>query len=55
MKGIIEMKQGALSFHVEDSIAPIQGFSKIVYKQGKYTYQKLLIFCVLVLLTSIAM
>ena len=36
-----EMKQGAISFDVENSIAPLLGFRKMVYKQGKYTSQKI--------------
>ena len=41
MKGLMEIKQGALSFDVENSIAPLLGFRKIVYKKGKYTSQKI--------------
>ena len=37
----MEIKQGALSFDVENSIASSLGFRKIVYKQGKYTSQKI--------------
>ena len=37
MKSIMYIKQGALSFDVENSIASLLGFKKIVYKQGKYT------------------
>ena len=37
----MEIKQGALSFDVENSIAPLLGFRKIEYKQGKYTSQKI--------------
>ena len=33
-------KQGAISFDVENSIAPLLGFRKIEYKQGKYTSQE---------------
>ena len=40
MKYIMEIKQGALNFDTEKSIAPLLGFRKIVYKQGKYTSQK---------------
>ena len=39
MKCLMEIKQGALSFDVENSIAPLLGFRKIVYKKGKYTSQ----------------
>ena len=42
MKCIMEIKQGALSFDVENSIASLLGFRKIVYKQGKYTSQKII-------------
>ena len=42
MKCKMEIKQGALSFDVENSIASLLGFRKIVYKQGKYTSQKII-------------
>ena len=42
MKCITEIKQAALSFDVAKSIAPLQGFRKIVYKQGKYTSHKII-------------
>ena len=32
MKCLMEIKQGAISFDVENSIAPLLGFRKIVYK-----------------------
>ena len=38
----MEIKQGALNFDTENSIAPFLGFRKIVYKQGKYTSQKII-------------
>ena len=38
----MEIKQGALSFDVENSIASILGFRKVVDKQGKYTSQKII-------------
>ena len=41
MKCLMEIKQGAVKFDVENSIAPILGFRKAVYKQGKYTSQKI--------------
>ena len=41
MKSLMEVKQGAISFDVENSIAPLLSFRKIVYKQGKYTSQKI--------------
>ena len=37
----MEIKQGAINFDVENSIAPLLGFRKIVYKKGKYTSQKI--------------
>ena len=37
----MEIKQGALSFDVENSIASLLGFRKVVYKKGKYTSQKI--------------
>ena len=40
MKNLMEIKQGALSFDVDNSIAPLLGFRKIVYKKGKYKSQK---------------
>ena len=42
MKCIMELTQGALSFDVAKSIASLQGFRKIVYKQGKYTSHKII-------------
>ena len=39
MKNLMEIKQGALSFDVENSIAPLLGFRKIVYEKGKYISQ----------------
>ena len=40
MKCLMEIKQGAITFDVEISIASLIGFRKAVYKQGKYTSQK---------------
>ena len=40
MKSLREIKQGAINFELENSIAPLLGFRKIVYKKGKYTSQK---------------
>ena len=40
MKSLMETKQGAINFDIENSIAPLLGFRKIVYEQGKYTSQK---------------
>ena len=53
MKILMEAKQGAINFDIENSIAPLLGFRKIVYEQGKYISQ--LILRVLVLLTLIVM
>ena len=41
MKCLMEIKQGAISFDVEKSIASSLEFRKAVYKQGKYTSQKI--------------
>ena len=41
MKSLMEIKQGAINFDIENSIAPLLGFRKIVYKKGKYTSQKI--------------
>ena len=41
MKSLMEIKQGAINFDIENSIAPLLGFRKIVYKRGKYTSQKI--------------
>ena len=41
MKCIMEIKQGALNFDIENSITPILGFRKIVYERAKYTSQKI--------------
>ena len=46
MKSLMEVKQGAINFDIENSIAPILGFRKIVYEQGKYL-RKMLILWVL--------
>ena len=35
-------KKGSLEFDIENSIAPLLGFRKVVYKQGKYTSQKII-------------
>ena len=37
----MEIKQGAIKFDIENSIAPLLGFRKTVYKKGKYTSQKI--------------
>ena len=36
MKCLMEIKQGAITFDVENSIASLLGFRKAVCKQGKY-------------------
>ena len=41
MKCLMEIKQGAISFDIESSIAPLLVFREIVYKIGKYTSQKI--------------
>ena len=41
MKSKTEIKQGALSFDVQNSIASLLGIRKVVYKKGKYTTQKI--------------
>ena len=41
MKSLMEVKQGAINFDIENSIAPLLVFRKIVYEQGKYTSQKI--------------
>ena len=41
MKGLMEIKQGAINFDVQNSIASLLGFRKAVYKRGKYTSQKI--------------
>ena len=35
MKSLMEIKQGAINFHIENSIAPLLEIRKIVYKKGK--------------------
>ena len=35
-------KQGAINFDIENSIAPLLDFRKIVYEQGKYKSQKII-------------
>ena len=42
MKFKIEVKEGALSFDVETSLASLLGIRKIVYKQGKFPSQKII-------------
>ena len=40
MKCLMEIKEGAITFDVENSLAQLLGFRKIVYKQGKNKSQK---------------
>ena len=35
MKRLMEIRQGSLNFDIENSIAPLLEFRKIVYEQGK--------------------
>ena len=55
MKSLLEIKQGAIDFDIENSIAPLLGFRKIVYKKVNIHLRKLLILWVSVLLTFIVM
>ena len=42
MKCLMEIKQGALSFEIKNSIASFLGFRERVYKKGKYESQKII-------------
>ena len=42
MKCLMEIKQGALSFDIENSLASFLGFRKILYKKGRYKSQKII-------------
>ena len=42
MKCLMEIKQGALSFDIENSLASSLGFRKIIYKRGRYKSQKII-------------
>ena len=55
MKCLMEIKQGALSFDIENSLASLLGFRKINYKKVDINLRKLSILWVLVLLTFIAL
>ena len=44
MKSLMEIKQCAMNFDIENSIAPLLGFRKIVYKKDKYISQKIVDF-----------
>ena len=37
----MEINQGAINFDIKNSTAPLLGFRKVVYKKGKYTFQKI--------------
>ena len=39
MKSLMDVKQGAINYDIENSMAPLLGFQKVVYEQGKYTSQ----------------
>ena len=39
MKCLMEIKQGALNFDIENSLASLLGFRKIIYKKGRYKSQ----------------
>ena len=41
MKYLVEIKQGAISFDVKNSIVSLLGLRKAIYKQGKYSSQKI--------------
>ena len=42
MKSLMEIKQGALSFDIENSLASLLGFSKMIYKKGRFKSQKII-------------
>ena len=42
MKCLMEIKQGALSFDIENSLASLLGFRKIICKKGRYKSQKII-------------
>ena len=42
MKCLMEIKQGALSFDIENSLASLLGFRKVIYKKGRYKSQKII-------------
>ena len=43
MKNLMEIKQSAINFDIENSVAPLLGFRKIVYKKVKIHLRELLI------------
>ena len=42
MKCLMEIKQGALGFDIENSLASLLRFRKIIYKKGRYKSQKII-------------
>ena len=44
MKCLMEIKQGALSFDIENSLALLLEFRKIIFKKGRYKSQKIIDF-----------
>ena len=42
MKCLMEIKQGALSFDIENSLASLLGFRKIIYKKRRYKSRKII-------------
>ena len=42
MKCLMEIKQGAPSFDIENSLASLLGFRKTIYKKGRYKSQKII-------------
>ena len=42
MKSLMEIKHGAISFDIENSIASLLGIRKRAYKKGKYKSQKII-------------
>ena len=42
MKCLMEIKQGARSFDIQNSLASLLGFRKIIYKKGRYKSQKII-------------
>ena len=41
MKCLREIKQGSLTFDIDNSIAPLLGFKRIVYEPAKHASQKI--------------
>ena len=42
MNSLVEIKQGALTFDIENTLASLLGFIKIFYKKGRYKSQKII-------------